>query len=81
MGRKRKFSKLLLFAAMLSTIGAGIFGSVPLPVNAAEEKETYTVTFEAYEGRHVRQRALPVALQIPRFMRKAPRKTKLPAEP
>ena len=50
MGRKRRFSKLLLFAAMLSTIGAGVFGSVPLPVKAAEEKETYTVTFEAYEG-------------------------------
>ena len=50
MGRKRKFSKLLLFAAMLSTIGAGVLGSVPLPVKAAEEEETYTVRFEAYEG-------------------------------
>ena len=50
MGRKRRFSKLLLFAAMLSTIGAGVLGSVPLPVRAAEEKETYTVTFEAFEG-------------------------------
>ena len=51
MGRKRKFSKILLFAAMLSTIGAGVLGSVPMPVRAAEEgKETYTVRFEAYEG-------------------------------
>ncbi len=50
MGRKRRFSKLLLFAAMLSTIGAGVLGSVPLPVRAEEEKETYTVTFEAFEG-------------------------------
>lgn len=50
MGRKRKFSKLLLFTAMLSTIGAGVLGSVPLPVKAAETEETYTVTFEAYEG-------------------------------
>ena len=50
MGRKRKFSKLLLFAAMLSTIGAGVLGSVPLPVKAAEEEGTYTVRFEAYEG-------------------------------
>ena len=50
MGRKRKFSKILLFAAMLSTIGAGVFGSIPLPVRAAEEEETYTVRFEAYEG-------------------------------
>ena len=50
MGRKRKFSKLLLFAAMLSTIGAGVLGSVSLPVKAAEEEETYTVRFEAYEG-------------------------------
>ena len=50
MGRKRRFSKLLLFAAMLSTIGAGVLGSVPLPVRAAEEKKTYTVTFEAFEG-------------------------------
>ena len=50
MGRKRKFSKILLFAAMLSTIGAGVLGSVPLPVKAAEEEETYTVRFEAYEG-------------------------------
>ena len=51
MGRKKKFSRLLLFAAMLSTIGAGVLGSVPLPVKAAEEeKETYTVRFEAYEG-------------------------------
>ncbi len=50
MRRKRKFSKLLLFAAMLSTIGAGVLVSVPLPVRAAEEKETYTVTFEAFEG-------------------------------
>ncbi len=50
MGRKRKFSKLLLFAAMLSTIGAGVLGSVPLPVKAAEEEDTYTVRFEAYEG-------------------------------
>ena len=51
MGRKKKFSKLLLFAAMLSTIGAGVLGSVPMPVRAAEEgKETYTVRFEAYEG-------------------------------
>ncbi len=50
MVRKRRFSKLLLFAAMISTIGAGVMGSVPLPVKAAEEEETYTVTFEAYEG-------------------------------
>ena len=50
MGRKRRFSKLLLCAAMLSAIGAGIFGSIPLSVKAAEEKETYTVRFEAYEG-------------------------------
>ena len=50
MGRKRRFSKLLLFAAMVSTIGAGVLGSVPLPVKAAEEEETYTVRFEAYEG-------------------------------
>ncbi len=50
MGRKRKFSKLLLFTAMLSTIGAGVLGSVPLSVKAAETEETYTVTFEAYEG-------------------------------
>ena len=50
MGRKRRFSKLLLFAAMFSTIGAGVLGSVPLPVKAAEETETYTVTFEPYEG-------------------------------
>ncbi len=51
MGRKKKFSKLLLFAAMLSTIGAGVLGSVLMPVRAAEEeKETYTVRFEAYEG-------------------------------
>ena len=50
MGRKRRFSKLILFAAMVSTIGAGVFGSVPLPVKAAEETETYTVTFEPNEG-------------------------------
>ncbi|MCI8570905.1 MAG: InlB B-repeat-containing protein, partial [Lachnospiraceae bacterium] len=50
MGRKRRFSKLLLFAAMVSTIGAGVLGSVPLPVKAAEEEETYTVNFEPYEG-------------------------------
>ena len=50
MGRKRGFSKLLLSVAMLSTIGAGVLGSVPLPVKAAEEEETYTVRFEAYEG-------------------------------
>ncbi len=50
MGRKRRFSRLLLFAAMLSTIGAGVLGSVPLPVKAAEEEETYTVRFEACEG-------------------------------
>ncbi len=50
MGRKRRFSRLLLYAAMLSTIGAGVLGSVPLPVKAAEEEETYTVRFEAYEG-------------------------------
>ena len=50
MGRKRKFSKILLFAAMLSTIGAGVLGSVPLPVKAAEGEETYTVRFEACEG-------------------------------
>lgn len=50
MGRKRRFSKLLLFAAMVSTIGAGALGSVPLPVKAAEETETYTVIFEPYEG-------------------------------
>lgn len=50
MGRKRKFSKILLFAAMLSTIGAGVLGSVPLPVKAAEEEETYAVRFEACEG-------------------------------
>ncbi len=50
MGRKRRLPKLLLSAVMLSTLGAGIFGSTPLPVNAAEEGETYTVVFEAYEG-------------------------------
>ncbi len=50
MVRKRRFSKLLLFAAMLSTIGAGVLGSVPLPVKAAEEEETYTVKFVPYEG-------------------------------
>lgn len=50
MGRKRRFSKLLLFAAMLSTIGAGVLGSVPLLVKAAETEETYTVNFEPYEG-------------------------------
>lgn len=50
MGRKRRFSKLLLFAAMVSTIGAGVWGSVPLPVKAAEETETYTVIFEPNEG-------------------------------
>lgn len=50
MGRKRIFSKLLLFAAMVSTIGAGVLSSVPLPVKAAEEEEIYTVRFEAYEG-------------------------------
>ena len=49
MGRKRIFSKLLLFAAMVSTIGAGVLGSVPMPVKAAEE-ETYTVKFVPYEG-------------------------------
>ena len=50
MGRKRRFSKFLLFAAMVSTIGAGVLGSVPLPVKAAEETETYTVIFEPYDG-------------------------------
>lgn len=50
MGRKRRFSRLLLFAAMVSTIGAGALGRVPLPVKAAEEEDTYTVRFEAYEG-------------------------------
>ena len=50
MGRKRRFSKLLLFAAMVSTIGAGVLGSVPLPAKAAETEETYTVNFEPYEG-------------------------------
>ena len=50
MGRKRRFSKLLLFATMLSTIGAGVLGSVPLLVKAAETEETYTVNFEPYEG-------------------------------
>lgn len=50
MGRKRRFSKLLLFAAMVSTIGAGVLGSVPLSAKAAEEEETYTVNFEPYEG-------------------------------
>ena len=50
MGRKRRFSKILLFAAMISTIGTGVLGSVPLPVKAAEEEETYTVRFEVYEG-------------------------------
>ncbi len=50
MGRKRRFSKLLLFAAMVSTIGVGVLGSVPLPAKAAEEEETYTVNFEPYEG-------------------------------
>ncbi|MBD5391333.1 InlB B-repeat-containing protein [bacterium] len=49
MGRKRIFSKLLLFAAMISTIGAGVLGSVPISVKAAEE-ETYTVKFVPYEG-------------------------------
>ncbi len=50
MGGKRRFSKLLLCAAVLSTIGAGVFGSVPLHVKAAEEEGSYTVRFEAYEG-------------------------------
>lgn len=50
MGRKRRLPKLLLSAVMLSTLGAGIFGSAPLPVKAEEEGETYTVVFEAYEG-------------------------------
>ena len=50
MGRKRIFSRLLLFAAMISAIGAGVLGSVPLPAKAAEEEDTYTVRFEAYEG-------------------------------
>ncbi len=49
MGRKRRFSKLILFAAMLSAIGAGVWGSVPLPAKA-EEEETYTVKFVPYEG-------------------------------
>jgi len=49
MVRKRRFSKLLLLAVMLSAIGAGVMGSVPLPVKAAEE-ETYTVKFVPYEG-------------------------------
>ena len=50
MGRKKRiFSKLLLFAAMVSTIGAGVLGSVPMPVKAAEEG-TYTVKFVPYEG-------------------------------
>ena len=49
MGRKRIFSKLLLFAVMVSTIGAGVLGSVPLPVKAAEEGN-YTVKFVPYEG-------------------------------
>ncbi len=50
MGRKRIFSKLFLFAAMVSTIGAGVLSSVPLPAKAAEEGETYTVRFEVREG-------------------------------
>ncbi len=50
MGRKRRLPKLLLSAVMFSTLGAGIFGSAPLPVRAEEEGETYTVVFEAYEG-------------------------------
>ena len=50
MGRKRRFSKLLLFATMFATIGAGVLGSIPLPVKAAEETETYTVIFEPYDG-------------------------------
>lgn len=50
MGRKRRFSKLLLFAVMLSTIGAGVLGSVPLSAKAAEETETYTIIFEPNEG-------------------------------
>ena len=41
MKRKRIFSKLLLCAAMLSTIGTGVFGSVPLSVKAAGAEETY----------------------------------------
>ena len=49
MGRKRRFSKLLLFAAMVSTIGAGVLGRVPLPVKAAED-DKYTVTFDASGG-------------------------------
>ena len=49
MGRKRRLPKLLLSAVMLSTLGAGIFGGVPLSVRA-EEEGTYTVVFEAYEG-------------------------------
>ena len=40
MGRKRIFSKLLLYAAMLSAIGAGVFGSVLLSVKAAVQEET-----------------------------------------
>ena len=50
MGRKKIFSKLLLFAAMVSTIGAGVLSGVPLPVKAAGEGETYTVRFEVREG-------------------------------
>lgn len=49
MGRKQRFSKLLLFAAMVSTIGAGVLSSVPLPVKAAED-DKYTVTFDASGG-------------------------------
>jgi len=47
--RKRRFSKLLLFAAMLSTIGVGVLSNVPLPAKAAEE-ENYTVEFVPYDG-------------------------------
>lgn len=48
MGRKRIKSVLLVCAAAVSA-AAGILESARLTVKAAEE-ETYTVTFEAYEG-------------------------------
>lgn len=50
MGRKRKLARILLSAIMASAIGAGVLGSVPLPAEAAEVEEAYTVNFEPYEG-------------------------------
>ena len=49
MGRKKIMTKLLTCFAAAATVATGILGSVPLPARAAEE-DSYTVTFEAYEG-------------------------------